>query len=170
MTDTKPDVAEVYAHIEDQKKRFQSVNLSFAQVDALQAEASRLEGLVYVPGLWRCAKCNFQLVQSNLNANTGAVTARDTPGDKCPNCNSPLWRVTERQAGNDIVDRCCEQMGRAKAAESELATAREVIRPFAEEAETLPKSARADQLVGRHFTVQEMFAARDFIRAQSEKL
>lgn len=130
MTDTKPDVAEVYAHIDDQKKRFQSVNLSFSQVDALQAEVSCLEGLVYVPGLWRCAKCNFQLVQSNLNANTGAVTARDTPGDKCPNCNSPLWRVTERQAGNDMVDRCCEQMERAKAAEADLAKARAAIQKF----------------------------------------
>src|SRR5690242_19404375 len=65
-----------------------------------------LERLVYVPGLWRCAKCDFTLVQANLNAGDGSVTARDQPGDKCPNCHSPLWRVTERQAGNDMVDRC----------------------------------------------------------------
>src|SRR6185312_9883219 len=54
-------------------------------------------GQVYVPGVWRCAKCDFRLIQSNLNASDGTVTARDTPGDKCPNCHSPLWRVTERQ-------------------------------------------------------------------------
>lgn len=73
-----------------------------------------LEKQVYVPGLWRCPKCNFQLVQSYLHAATGAVGMRDTPGEKCPNCDSPLWRVTERQAGNDMVDRCQEQMERAK--------------------------------------------------------
>ena len=56
-----------------------------------------LQALVYVPGLWRCAKCNFRLVQSVLNAFSGAVTANDKPGDKCPNCNVPLWRVSERE-------------------------------------------------------------------------
>lgn len=70
-----------------------------------RAEIERLKSLVYVPGLWRCAKCNFSLVQANLNAKDGTVTARDKPGDKCPNCDSPLWRVTERDAGNEMVDR-----------------------------------------------------------------
>lgn len=65
-----------------------------------------LERLVYVPGLWRCPKCKFQLVQAELNAATGNVTARDRPGDKCPNCHGPLWRVTERDAGNEMVDQC----------------------------------------------------------------
>lgn len=77
--------------------------------EALEKRVRELEKLIYVPGLWSCAKCKFQLVQSSLNANDGTVTARDTPGDKCPNCNGPLWRVTERQAGNDMVDRCTEQ-------------------------------------------------------------
>ena len=62
-----------------------------------EAENTRLEGLVYSPGLWRCAKCKFTLVQRNLNGHTGTVTARDTPGDKCPNCDVNLWRVTERE-------------------------------------------------------------------------
>lgn len=64
------------------------------EVLELRAEVERLGRLVYAPGLWRCAKCDFQLVQSNLNANTGTVTARDNPGDKCPNCDVPMWRVT----------------------------------------------------------------------------
>ena len=33
---------------------------------------------------------------------------------KCPNCNGPLWRVTGRQAGNDMVDRCEKEILRAK--------------------------------------------------------
>lgn len=103
----------------------------------LQAEVARLEGLVYVPGLWKCAKCSFQLFQSSLNANTGAVSIRDDPGDKCPNCTTPLWRVTERQAGNDLVDRWRNELERTNTAESEFAKAREVIRPFAEAADDL---------------------------------
>jgi len=89
--------------------------------DALQARINELEKLVYVPGLRKCPKCNFQLVQASLNANDGSVTSLDKPGEKCPNCDSPLWRVTERQAGNDMFDRCEEQMNRAVAAEKALA-------------------------------------------------
>lgn len=98
--------------------------------DALQAENEILKKLVYVPGLWRCAKCDFRLLQSNLNAIDGSITAGDQPGDKCPNCDSPLWRVTERQAGNDMVDRCEEQVARACAAVAE----RDALRQALEEA------------------------------------
>lgn len=52
--------------------------------------------LIYRPGAWRCAKCNFRLNQMNLNAVDGTVTARDDPGDECPNDGAPLWRVTWR--------------------------------------------------------------------------
>lgn len=54
-------------------------------------------GEVYVPGLWRCAKCNFRLVQKTLNADSGTVTSNDVPGTKCPNDGSPMWRVTWKE-------------------------------------------------------------------------
>jgi hypothetical protein len=73
--------------------------------ESLLRRIEELEALVYVPGLWRCTKCDFQLIQANMSAHSGTVTARDEPGDKCPNCDSPLWRVTERQAGNNLIDR-----------------------------------------------------------------
>lgn len=60
---------------------------------------------VHVPGMWRCAKCQFVLVQSNLNATDGTITARDTPGDKCPNCNVPLWRLTWREHAAEMAER-----------------------------------------------------------------
>lgn len=75
-----------------------------ARIFELEAEINRLEKLVYVPGLWRCAKCEFQLIQANLTVGDGKVTARNDPGDRCPNCNAPLWRVTEREAGNRLID------------------------------------------------------------------
>jgi hypothetical protein len=90
-----------------------------ARVAELEGENERLAKLVYVPGLRKCAKCGFVLVTSNLHAHTGAVTANDKAGT-CPNCNVPLWRVTERDAGNDMVDRATEQVARAVAAEKRV--------------------------------------------------
>lgn len=86
-----------------------------------ETENARLARLVYVPGQWRCAKCKFTLIQANLNANGGTVTARDQPGDKCPNCDSPLWRVTERDAGNEMIDRAEEAFEAKRAAETHSA-------------------------------------------------
>ena len=64
-------------------------------------EVRRLEKLVYVPGRWRCAKCNFSLTQSNLYVESGAVGPRDEAGDKCPNCHGPLWRVSAMDERNE---------------------------------------------------------------------
>ncbi|MFG1247318.1 hypothetical protein [Xanthobacter flavus] len=106
-----------------------SLRTALAERDAT---IERLTKLVYVPGLWKCPKCKFSLVQANLNASDGTVTARDQPGDKCPNCASPLWRVTERDAGNEMVDRAEEYLVRATTAERERDEARaevERLRP-----------------------------------------
>lgn len=58
---------------------------------------------IHVPGVWRCAKCQFRLIQSNLNAGDGSVTARDEAGEACPNCAVPLWRVTWREEAEDCL-------------------------------------------------------------------
>lgn len=62
-------------------------------------------GEVYVPGQWRCPKCKFVLNQFNLNANDGSVTTRDEVGDKCPNCDKPLWRVTWKEDAMEMAER-----------------------------------------------------------------
>lgn len=87
----------------------------------MEKEVERLNRLVYVPGLWRCAKCEFNLIQATMNASSGTVTARNTPGAKCPNCESPLWRVTEREAGNKLIDEAYETSDRIKELEAENA-------------------------------------------------
>ncbi|ANM12090.1 hypothetical protein [Rhizobium sp. N324] len=98
----------------------------------------------FVPGAWRCPKCNFRLLQSNLNAADGTVTARDTPGDKCPNCAAPLWRVSWKDEAQENLSIAENQLERALAAERKLAEALEVIRPFAREAATWTAEAPDD--------------------------
>jgi hypothetical protein len=85
--------------------------LPFVAVQIAEA-IEALERQVYVPGLWRCPKCEFRLRQATHYAATGTVGARDEPGDKCPNCNGPLWRVSERQAGNERGKRCKQELER----------------------------------------------------------
>lgn len=92
-----------------------------------EAEIAELRQLVYVPGSWKCAKCKFLLVQSNLNALDGTVTARDTPGDKCPNCDGPLWRVTWKQDRNEAYELCEQQVQRAVALEEQIAELRRAL-------------------------------------------
>lgn len=64
-------------------------------------EIEELEKKVYVPGQWRCPKCDFRLTQSNLYVASGTVGPRDEPGDKCPNCNGPLWRISAMDDRNE---------------------------------------------------------------------
>ena len=111
-----------------------------ARLRAAEERAEKAESLVYVPGLWKCAKCNFTLVQSNLNAFDGTVTARDTPGDKCPNCNMPLWRVTWKQDRNEVYELCEQQIDRARLAEAQAAGMRGVL-----EREALNYDKRAEE-------------------------
>lgn len=144
------------------------------KVRELGAEVARLEKQVYVPGLWRCPKCNFQLVQANLHAATGTVSARDEPGDKCPNCNRPLWRTTERQARKEMELRCEEQMTRAEKAEAALAEAAKVIEPFVnfiDEVDTDPNGYpwRDDQGMLKGLKIGAFRAARDWYARHPEQ-
>lgn len=70
----------------------------------LAAAAIRdLDKLAFVPGLWRCAKCSCQVISSNFHAGTGQISANNEP-QTCPNNCGPMWRVSERDAGNRLID------------------------------------------------------------------
>lgn len=81
----------------------------------------------YVPGVWKCPKCDFRLIQSNLNALDGTVTARDQPGDKCPNCSSPLWRVSWKDEAQENMRIAENQLNRALKAEAEVERLRRIV-------------------------------------------
>jgi rubrerythrin len=100
------------------------IALALASRDAVIAEQAErindLEKLVYVPGLWRCAKCNCTVVSTSLYVESGNFAANNEP-QQCPNDCGPMWRVTERQAGNDVIDVQDTLAQRATAAESRIA-------------------------------------------------
>lgn len=89
--------------------------LDEAAAALFRAEATK----TYIPGVWRCAKCNFRLVQSNLNARDGTVTPRDEPGEPCPNCKRPLWRVSWKDEAQENLALAENQMDRASRAEAQ---------------------------------------------------
>lgn len=74
-----------------------------AEIDRLKGERDEARKLIYVPGLWRCAKCELRLVSNIMCASTGDMTANNSP-QQCANGCGPMWRVTEREAGNKMAD------------------------------------------------------------------
>lgn len=93
---------------------------------------------LYVPGQWRCPKCSFTLYQRTLNAKDGTVTARDTPGEPCPNCATPLWRMTWQQNCEELEERCIEAIEDRRKLEEENARLRKII---SQVCEALPNGA-----------------------------
>ena len=112
---------------------------ALAALDAANKRADEAEAKVFCPGTWRCPKCEFVLLQRNLNALDGSVTARDEAGDKCPNCNNTLWRVSWEQEAREaygVVERYFDEK---QAAVAELTTLRARVAELADEAEARRK-------------------------------
>lgn len=121
----------------------------------LDARVRELEALVYVPGLWRCAKCECQLVSTNMHAYTGAMSADNSP-QVCPNNCGPMWRVTEREAGNRLIDQQDKLAERATAAEARLRLAEEVVeqgRGYIDWLESMPTGTA--ETFGEKFNVDQ---------------
>lgn len=84
-------------------------------------EIERLEKLVFVPGMMRCEKCKFVGMHMVMRASDGAVGVKaDLEPEKCPNGCGPLWRVSERDSGNETCDRLETSILRERALESAL--------------------------------------------------
>lgn len=107
------------------------------ELTVLHSEVERLERLVYVPGVFQCAKCKMVLVSTTLNVTDGTAKANTEP-QPCPNGCGPLWRRTERDAGNELCDRLDKEHD-ARVAASALAAQREA------EIEVLRRNLRGEQ-------------------------
>jgi hypothetical protein len=119
-------------------------HLLIALADAL-AKAQPVKGgeekgydpKVHVPGVWRCAKCNFQLIQSTLNANSGAITARDEPSS-CPNDGSPMWRVTWKEHAEEAYQRYEERLEEFAASRARVEVLEAALADFNQAAKAEP--------------------------------
>lgn len=140
---TTPDKPLTDAELAEIDKRA-PYHLSPTEIDRLlsharlrDTEVSSLASKVYQPGVFRCAKCNFQLVQKSLNAHDGSVTARDAVGEKCPNDGSPMWRVSYQEDNAKAWEWGEEQFNRARDAEAEVSLLRAQVQSAAEGAQSL---------------------------------
>lgn len=93
------------------------------------ADEGRLEASVrqqrddVVPGVMRCARCEFRVTRVSLNVNVGTVTAGDNRTELCPNGCGPLWPVSweqEAREGWKISEHFAERAIAAEAALREL--------------------------------------------------
>lgn len=85
------------------------------------SELQRLENLVYVPGMHKCAKCKYVHISSTMHAEPGLMKANNS-AQACPNGCGPLWRVTERDSGNDLADRLAAAISWNYVSEGKLPT------------------------------------------------
>ena len=108
----------------EEKSRFNVTNRHAERLDALEAENERLERLVYVPGVWVCAKCKLSLVSTLLDVSRGLFAANKEP-QQCPNGCGPLWRKTERDAGNELCIRIDELAAENERLRADLDTAQQ---------------------------------------------
>lgn len=70
---------------------------------------------VYVPGVWRCPRCDFQLVRQTMSVASGeiGVTRQQIEeSEPCPNDGTPMIRLTWRERALDSEKRLVETMER----------------------------------------------------------
>ena len=87
-------------------------------------QAEEIRSTLYVPGGWCCVRCGFKLIQYSLDAETGTVTARDNPGETCPNCKITLWRVSWKDQATETALRLDETWDELLALRNQLAETR----------------------------------------------
>jgi len=108
--------AEIVRHHETGAVLYEKIG----ELEAERKAREEAERLVYVPGVLKCAKCGCVLVTTILDASSGRVAANNAP-QECPNKCGPMWRRTERDAGNDLCGRLDKEHERAESAERRLA-------------------------------------------------
>lgn len=131
-------------------------------IDELRAECERLREQVYVPGIWRCAKCELELMTSILAVSSGSIHADNSP-QVCPNNCGPMWRVTERDQRKEAQALHEKEFLRAQAAE---AREREAYERAAKEADN-HECGGPDDIICQHQNCGMCIAAS--IRALGER-
>lgn len=102
------DLATMFGTLDSSIPDAASWSISYGAARRLRAFLRHLEDLVHVPGQWRCAKCRFVLQRTTIDMARGQIGVSESDRNRpepCPNGCGPLWRVSERDAGNEAIDR-----------------------------------------------------------------
>ena len=83
-------------HYATERAKDMNVARELQQAQVVGADVARLMELVYVPGAWRCPKCNLRMIASTLSTGDGGIYANNKPQECANGCGS-MWRVTERE-------------------------------------------------------------------------
>jgi hypothetical protein len=70
--------------------------------------------LAYMPGVFRCPKCEFQLTRSTFCVGTGEIgtTEKDRESEPCPNDGTIMVHVTYREVVASFEKRLMEELER----------------------------------------------------------
>jgi hypothetical protein len=86
----------------DFSRAAKAIEILAAQPDTGKSERDHR----FVPGVMRCAKCNFVVVRRVFSAIDGTVGDGDNKTEPCPNGCGPLWPMTWEQNSRDMEERC----------------------------------------------------------------
>jgi len=76
--------------------------VSHNDVIELVEEIPDLASKVYVPGSYKCPKCNFRLVTNILYAKSGTIGVKHHHGDPCPNDGEKMIPVTWEEDAREM--------------------------------------------------------------------
>ncbi len=100
--------------IQDNANEILTRDLAGAQALLAEEQAAK-----FVPGCWRCAKCNFELNKSVLYVKSGNIGPDLGKPEACPNDGEPMQRVTWKADAMRVAEVCTGQVERAVKAESQ---------------------------------------------------
>lgn len=81
--------------------------------------------LAFIPGCFRCPKCNFQLSKVTLAVNLGEMgtTDKDRDSEPCPNDGTIMVHITYRDRMEEYEKRLGEEFANIEVLRSQLASA-----------------------------------------------
>lgn len=102
------------------RSEFASPDMNAAR-DLIVKLADAIAGQMKVPGVMRCAMCEFVLTSISLNMGDGSCTAGENKPEPCPNGCGPLWPMTWEQNYHSLERAAESQVERALKAEARIA-------------------------------------------------
>lgn len=104
-------------------KLYPGDDLQVLRPEVVEHRVKELEDAALVPGVLRCAKCDYQLTKTNLYMESDTTGPGDSKTEPCPNGCGPLWPETWKRYAEDgytLADQYFEELKEAKRRIAEL--------------------------------------------------